>query len=105
MAALFFAGIADQDYGREDGWQGQTLPSIGRQRLYVDTMGFDPAAIRFAIELLGPEHVLVGSDWPIMPITPCQRVEETLAQVNLTDNQRVAIMGGNTLGLLRQDLT
>ena len=105
VAALLFAGIADQDYGREDGWQGPTLPSIARQRLHVDTMGFDPAAIRFAIELLGPEHVLVGSDWPIMPITPRQRVEETLAQLDLTDDQKVAIMGGNTLRLLRQHPT
>ena len=48
-AVFLFAGIAEQDYGREDGWLGEP-PRIALQRLYVDTMGFDPATIRFAIE-------------------------------------------------------
>jgi predicted TIM-barrel fold metal-dependent hydrolase len=98
-AAFFlFAGMADLEH--EEGWRGTTRPSMARQRLYVDTMGFDPAAIRFAVELLGAEHVLLGSDWPIMPIMPRQRVEETLAPLELTVDQRDAILGGNTLRLL-----
>ncbi len=98
-AAFFlFAGMADLEH--EEGWRGTTRPSIARQRLYVDTMGFDPATIRFAVELLGAEHVLLGSDWPIMPIMPRQRVEETLAPLGLSDEQRDAILSGNTLRLL-----
>ena len=77
-ATFLFAGLANQEQGREEGWQG-TPPATARQRLYVDTMGFDSASIRFAIELLGAEHVLLGSDWPIMPITPRQRIEDVLA--------------------------
>jgi len=100
-AALLFAGLADQEYGHEEGWRGER-PGITRKRLHVDTMGFDPAALRFAIDLLGPEHVLVGSDWPIMPIAARRRVEETLATLNLTDAQKAAIMGGNTTRLLTQ---
>ncbi len=65
-ATFLFAGIAGQEYEREDGWGGSS-PRVTRQRLYVDTMGFDPAAIRFALDLLGVEHVMLGSDWPIMP--------------------------------------
>lgn len=97
-AFFLFAGMADLEH--EEGWRGTTRPSIARRRLYVDTMGFDPAAIRFAVELLGAEHVLLGSDWPIMPIMPRQRVEETLAPLELTVDQRDAILGGNTLRLL-----
>ena len=100
-ATFLFAGLADQEYGREEGWRGAP-PGITRKRLYVDTMGFDPAALRFAVELLRPEHVVLGSDWPIMPITPQQRVEEILATLDLTDVQKGAIMGGNTLRLLMQ---
>jgi predicted TIM-barrel fold metal-dependent hydrolase len=98
-AVFLFAGMADLERGREEGWRG-VLPSLLRKRLHVDTMGFDPAAIRFAVELLGHEHVLLGSDWPIMPIMTRQRVEETLTAVGLTDTQRAAILGGNTLRLL-----
>lgn len=98
-AALIFAGIAAQDYQREEGWSGAS-PAITRQRLYVDTMGFDPATIRFALEILGEEHVLLGSDWPIMPITPRQRLEELFTSLNLTKTQRVALLGGNARRLL-----
>ncbi len=98
-AVFLFAGIAEQDYGREEGWQGAS-PRVSRQRLYVDTMGFDPATIRFAVDLLGAEHVLVGSDWPIMPIASRQYVDEVLARLELTDPQRAAILGANTTRLL-----
>ena len=103
-AVFLFAGIAEQDYGREEGWRGIS-PRISRQRLYVDTMGFDPATIRFAVDLLGSEHVLVGSDWPIMPIAPRKNVDEVLARLDLTEQQRAAILGGNTTRLLRPHIT
>ena len=103
-AVFLFAGIAEQDYGREEGWRGGS-PRITRQRLYVDTMGFDPATIRFAVDLLGAEHVLVGSDWPIMPIASRQYVDEVLAKLDLTEQQMAAIMGGNTARLLARRMT
>ena len=98
-SAFMFSGIADQEQGREGGW-GNALPSEIRTHLYVDTMGFDAASIRFAIELLGPEHVLLGSDWPIMPIMTLQSIEELLTSLQLTEAQQGAILGGNTLRLL-----
>jgi predicted TIM-barrel fold metal-dependent hydrolase len=98
-AALIFAGIAAQDYQREEGWSGSS-PAITRQRLYIDTMGFDPATIRFALDVLGTEHVLLGSDWPIMPITPRQRLEELFTGLNLTESQSAALLGGNARRLL-----
>src|SRR5579859_1041093 len=104
VATFFFAALADHEHsqqGQKSGWQG-ALPSEVRKRLFVDTMGFDPAAIRFAVDLLGHEHVLMGSDWPIMPIATRKRVEEALATLGLTDEQKAAILGGNTLRLLRK---
>ncbi len=100
-ASLLFAGIANQEHGREEGWSGGS-PSMTRKRLHMDTMGYDPASIRFAVDLLGVEHVLNGSDWPIMPIASRQKVEETLAAVKLADDQIAAIMSGNTLRLLKK---
>lgn len=99
-AAIFlFAGMAEQEYQREEGWHG-VAPRVARQRLYVDTMGFDPAMIRFAVDLLGAEHVLLGSDWPIMPIAPRQRVQEALTSAGLNAEQQALIMSGNTERLL-----
>ena len=101
---FLFAGVAEQDYGREEGWQGAS-PRTLRKRLYVDTMGFDPATIRFAINLLGAEHVLAGSDWPIMPIASRQYIDEVLAELELSEQQTAAIMGGNTARLLKSHVT
>jgi predicted TIM-barrel fold metal-dependent hydrolase len=103
-ATFLFAGISEQDYGREEGWRGGS-PRITRQRLYVDTMGFDPATIRYAIDVLGTEHVLTGSDWPIMPIASRQYVDEALARIELTEEQRTAILSGNTALLLANHIT
>lgn len=98
-ASLLFAGIADQEYGQESGW-GNLRPGVARKSLYVDTMGFDPASIRFVVELLGAEHVVLGSDWPIMPMVPRQRIEEIVASLDLSREQQAAILSGNTLNLL-----
>jgi predicted TIM-barrel fold metal-dependent hydrolase len=103
-AVFLFAGIAEQDYGREEGWRGAS-PRVSRHRLYVDTMGFDPATIRFAIDLLGSEHVLVGSDWPIMPIASRKHVVEVMTRLDLTEQEIAAIMGGNTARLLARQIT
>ena len=100
IAALIFAGIADQEYTKEERWRGKMLPSLRRKQLYIDTMGFDVATIRFAIELLGYDHVLFGSDWPIMPITPRKTLEQIVTELELNEEQATAILGGNTERLL-----
>ncbi len=61
-------------------------------------------AIRFAIELQGSDHVLAGSDWPIMPIAPRQQVEEALSTLELTEPQMAAILGGNAMRLLTEHI-
>jgi aminocarboxymuconate-semialdehyde decarboxylase len=37
------------------------------RRFYYDSLVFDARAIRYLIDLLGPERLLVGSDFPAMP--------------------------------------
>src|SRR5579875_1369282 len=102
-AALLFAGIANQEYA-SDGWQAGP-PAELRKRLYVDTMGYDPASIRFVVDVLGVEHVINGSDWPIMPvIASCKLVEGTLYDAGLTHEQQAAIMSGNVLRLLTREV-
>ncbi len=103
-AVFLFAGVAEQDYRREEGWRG-TSPRILRKRLYVDTMGFDPATIHFAVNLLGAEHVLAGSDWPIMPIASRQYIDEVLEELDFSEQEKAAILGGNTERLLKSHIT
>jgi len=72
-----------------------------RRQVYVDTMGFHPALIRAAIDVLGVEHVVAGSDWPIVstgPIGP--RLADALKSIGLNEREQNLIASGNTLRLL-----
>jgi len=82
--ALLLAGFLDGD---------GTVPSAARSRIHVDTMGFDAAAIRATLAIVGPERVVVGSDWPIIDRNAGRdRVGAVLAEAGLdaADRERVA---------------
>ncbi|BCB89924.1 amidohydrolase family protein [Phytohabitans suffuscus] len=75
--------------------------AAGRAHVYVDTMGYAPAAIRFATDLLGADHVLVGGDWPIgLRDTTRERVAATLTRAGLDGEQARLVAGANALRLL-----
>jgi aminocarboxymuconate-semialdehyde decarboxylase len=42
-------------------------PLAYARRFYYDTLVFDRRAIRYLVDLLGPDRLLVGSDFPAMP--------------------------------------
>ncbi|MBD3264468.1 MAG: amidohydrolase family protein [Candidatus Omnitrophica bacterium] len=43
------------------------LPSEIFKRVFVDTSGASLSAVKMAIDLFGPDHVLWGSDYPVHP--------------------------------------
>lgn len=72
-----------------------------RGRLFIDTMGFDPAGVRWAVDLLGAEHVLAGSDWPIMWRDGSrERVDRLVAEAGLSGPEADLVAGGNAARLL-----
>ncbi|HVW46380.1 MAG TPA: amidohydrolase family protein [Solirubrobacterales bacterium] len=76
-------------------------PSDARSRLYVDTMGFDAPALRFAVDVVGAEHVVVGSDWPIMWRNAGRdRVEEMIGAAGLDEHDGALVAAGNAADLL-----
>jgi predicted TIM-barrel fold metal-dependent hydrolase len=73
-----------------------------RWHVYVDTMGFDAAGVRYAVELLGADHVLVGSDWPIGAREASRElVTATLREAGLDDGDQRLVAGGNARALVR----
>jgi len=49
-----------------------------RRHVYIDTMGLHPALVASVVELLGADHFLAGTDWPIVvregrARAPCKR--------------------------------
>lgn len=76
-------------------------PEKLRRHVYIDTMGFDPALIRASVDILGADHVLIGSDWPIVNEKPIrERVEQALQASGLDAREQQLIASGNTRRLL-----
>jgi len=88
------------------GLSGQSRQACGaieimRNHVYIDTQMIQPALIRAAVDLLGADHVLAGSDWPIVDEGPIRgRLIEAMDQAGLSRDQQRAIAGGNCLRLL-----
>jgi predicted TIM-barrel fold metal-dependent hydrolase len=79
----------------------QDAPALTRRHVYIDTMGLHPVLIRSAVDLLGADHVLVGTDWPIFVENSVpERLERALSACGLTAAQQQMIASGNALKLL-----
>jgi predicted TIM-barrel fold metal-dependent hydrolase len=70
--------------------------------VYVDTAAtsllYEPTIYRLVDQLLAPEHILFGSDFPLLS----QRGQlRRLAEAPVDDHIRAMIRGGNAARLLR----
>jgi aminocarboxymuconate-semialdehyde decarboxylase len=76
-------------------------PQHARRHVYIDTMGLNPNLIRASVDLLGADHVLAGTDWPIFvePSVP-ERLARALAAAGLDASEQEMVASGNTLRLL-----
>jgi predicted TIM-barrel fold metal-dependent hydrolase len=87
--------------GFGDGRLRADAPALTRRHVYIDTMRLDPVMIRTAVDLLGADHVLAGTDWPIfVEASVPSRLQAALAACNLDAAQQEMVAGGNTLRLL-----
>jgi aminocarboxymuconate-semialdehyde decarboxylase len=67
-------------------------------QLFFDTIVFTPEALRHLIAETGPGQIMIGTDYPF-PWTSTE-VDLVLNTPGLTDDQRVAILGGTAARLL-----
>jgi len=102
-------GPACHAMGRFDrGWQGnpdarQSIPrppSSYQKQLYYDTVVGSEAALRFLIDQVGIDRVVLGSDWPFVPwhSSPVTWVE---GLPSLSREEKDRILGLNLAALLR----
>ncbi|MBX9824707.1 MAG: amidohydrolase family protein [Xanthobacteraceae bacterium] len=76
-------------------------PALARRHVYIDTMGLHPALVRTAVDLLGADHVLMGTDWPIIEEKSVpERLAKALAHSGLNPAEQQLVAGGNALRLL-----
>lgn len=74
-------------------------PSEYLEGFYYDTVNFDPRALRLALEFVGPGQLLAGSDYPHQ-IGSLEKMLGSIEQLNLSEEDRTAILGGNARSLL-----
>lgn len=68
------------------------------KRFYFDTVTHDPGLLREVIDYAGPDHVLLGSDYPFdMGV---ERPAEIVRALALPPHDQVKVLGGNAARLL-----
>ncbi len=98
----FQVGRLDRAYQEKPELAGKLIgrpPSDYLENLYVDTVVHNPKALRFLIEMMGADHILVGTDYPFEmgDDDPVQLVE-SVPGIEATEKE--AILRGNAKRLL-----
>ncbi len=64
-------------------------------------MGIHPALVASMVGFLGADHVIAGTDWPIVVEKDVPaRLQKALTFAGLSAEQQQMVAGGNTLKLL-----
>ena len=66
-----------------------------RDNIWVDTMGFSPPGIKHAIEVYGIDHVLLGTDYGPIPISPEEHIRIIRNDLGLSPGEQEKILGLN----------
>ncbi|MBI3061931.1 MAG: amidohydrolase [Deltaproteobacteria bacterium] len=83
-------------------WEPDVLtrpPASYIEQLYFDTVSLHPPAVLCAVQTIGVDHVLFGSDFPPVPI-PLKRSVDTVREVSISEEDKQKILGGNAAKLL-----
>jgi aminocarboxymuconate-semialdehyde decarboxylase len=76
---------------------GELTPTELTRLLYVDSLVFDPSYIALLKTRFGPDHVVLGSDYPILPAKPGPQaiIDQALAAGVCTADEARAMRGEN----------
>ena len=69
-------------------------PSEYLRTFYYDTVNFNPAAMRLALDFAGPDRILAGSDYPHQ-IGSIPLMLETIAKLDVSSDVKEKILGSN----------
>lgn len=109
MCVVHGGGFLPYQIGRmQRGWEAKpglaavdldTPPMSVVQQLYYDTILHNPAAIRYLIDLVGADHIMIGTDYPfeagdLDPLTTIDAIPD------LTEDERHLIVSGTAKSVL-----
>ena len=76
------------------------LPSEYFKEFYYDIISLNVPALRCALEIVGPEHLVFGTDYPFWPLDNIPMIDKNLDELGLSPKDRGAIEYGNLLRIL-----
>jgi aminocarboxymuconate-semialdehyde decarboxylase len=99
--APYQIGRMDTGYRQKPGLAGKHIskpPSDYLRRIYVDTVLHEPAALRYVVDLMGGDRVMLGTDYPFEmgSLDPVEFIESAELGPDATN----AILGETARGLL-----
>jgi predicted TIM-barrel fold metal-dependent hydrolase len=100
VTALAFGGLAMEACLLSQSQLAPDTIAIMRRHVFIDTMWPHPALIRAAVDLLGADNVIAGSDWPIVDGPLGSKLRDALRQSKLAEDEQNAIAAGNCRRLL-----
>jgi predicted TIM-barrel fold metal-dependent hydrolase len=101
VTALAFGGLAMACALSSQSKLPSDAVEVIRKHVFIDTMWPHPAVIRAAIDLVGIEHVIAGSDWPIVEEGPARAgLTTAMREAGLSQAEQIAIASGNCRRLL-----
>lgn len=75
------------------------LPSVYLKRLYYDTVTFSPHTLSMLRDVVGTEHMVMGSDYPHL-LGSIDRAVSSIEALNVPEHEKERIFSGTALGLL-----
>jgi len=75
------------------------LPSVYLKRLYYDTVSFSAASLRLARELVGADHMVMGSDYPHL-LGSIDRAVTSIESLDVPSAEKEMIFSGNARAIL-----
>jgi aminocarboxymuconate-semialdehyde decarboxylase len=75
------------------------LPSTYLKRLYYDTVTFSPYTLQMARDLVGTDHMVMGSDYPHL-LGSIDRAVSSIQSLAIPEHEKQRIFSGTALGIL-----
>ena len=75
------------------------LPSAYLKRLYYDTVSFSPYTLKMVRDMVGAEHMVMGSDYPHL-LGSIERAVTSIEALEISEEEKGKILSGTALSIL-----
>ncbi len=75
------------------------LPSVYLKRLYYDTVSFSPYTLKMVRDMVGADHMVMGSDYPHL-LGSIDRAVPSIEQLEISAEEKVKIFSSTALSIL-----